>query len=165
MRRGLETAMEVRVGGSSLAGLAVLAMVRAADASVLTVEVEGFADTVGQAVLRLHDSSESDLEAPARLILKSLVRDGRAIFVANGLVPGRYALVAFHDRNGNGVVDHGWTGFPVEPLAFSNGFRPGVQAGMPTHSKVAIPIALSAESIRLRLAMVDASTFFRRSAE
>ncbi|MCA3255396.1 MAG: DUF2141 domain-containing protein [Alphaproteobacteria bacterium] len=37
-----------------------------------------------------------------------------------GLAPGRYAIKAFYDANGNGRMDTNPFGMPIEPFAFSN---------------------------------------------
>lgn len=37
-----------------------------------------------------------------------------------GLEPGEYAIKAFHDLNGNGMLDTNLMGIPNEPFAFSN---------------------------------------------
>ena len=37
--------------------------------------------------------------------------------------PGTYAIKAYHDRNGNGRLDTGAFGAPVEPYGFSNDAR------------------------------------------
>lgn len=39
------------------------------------------------------------------------------------LPPGRYALAAYHDENGNGKLDRAWNGMPEEAYGFSNGLR------------------------------------------
>ena len=50
-----------------------------------------------------------------------------------GLPPGRYAVAAYQDVNGNGELDKVPPGIPTEPYAFSNdvgrGRRPGVRSG------------------------------------
>ena len=40
--------------------------------------------------------------------------------VFGGLKPGRYAIKAFHDVNGDGKLDTNPFGAPTEPYAFSN---------------------------------------------
>lgn len=53
---------------------------------------------------------------------------GRAIDVSSGtgtatftgLEPGKYAIRAFHDLNGNSTLDTNALGLPSEPFAFSN---------------------------------------------
>jgi len=39
----------------------------------------------------------------------------------SGLAPGRYAVAAFQDLNGNRMLDRSPVGVPVEPYGFSNG--------------------------------------------
>jgi len=42
--------------------------------------------------------------------------------------PGRYAVVMFHDANGNGVLDQGPLGIPTEGFGFSNNVIPLLMA-------------------------------------
>ena len=41
-------------------------------------------------------------------------------FVFEGLQPGRYAVAAFQDLNGNGSLERSKLGLPLEPFGFSN---------------------------------------------
>ncbi len=49
------------------------------------------------------------------------LRSGRAAVSFAGLEPGEYAISAYYDANGNGKLDAGLFGRPVEPYGFSNG--------------------------------------------
>jgi uncharacterized protein (DUF2141 family) len=40
--------------------------------------------------------------------------------VFNNLEAGRYAIILFHDENGNGRLDKNFWGVPTEPYGFSN---------------------------------------------
>jgi len=40
------------------------------------------------------------------------------------LPPGRYALALYHDVNNNVKLDKNFVGYPKEPYAFSNNYRP-----------------------------------------
>lgn len=42
-----------------------------------------------------------------------------AVTVAN-VPPGRYGVVAYHDRNNNGTADRNFLGIPTEDVGFSN---------------------------------------------
>lgn len=53
-------------------------------------------------------------------------RDGRVQVTIAGLPAGRYAVAAFHDVNGNQLLDRNWLGVPSEPVAFSHDARPGL---------------------------------------
>lgn len=49
------------------------------------------------------------------------VRAGGAGIALGELPPGRYALFAMHDANGNGDLDRNLIGLPTEDYGFSNG--------------------------------------------
>lgn len=52
-------------------------------------------------------------------LLQFPLADGNEMTMDAELPPGRYALRAFIDLNGNGELDTGALGKPVEPFAFS----------------------------------------------
>lgn len=41
---------------------------------------------------------------------------------------GEYAIVLFHDKDGNGILNQKIFGIPTEPFAFSNNVRPKLSA-------------------------------------
>jgi uncharacterized protein (DUF2141 family) len=43
--------------------------------------------------------------------------------VLTNLDPGQYAIILFHDENGNGKLDTNALGVPSEPYGFSNNVR------------------------------------------
>ena len=45
---------------------------------------------------------------------------GSIRFVVRDLPPGRYAINAFHDENGNGQLDSNIVGVPTEGYGFAN---------------------------------------------
>lgn len=51
------------------------------------------------------------------------IAGGAAKCVFPGVVPGAYAVAAFHDENGNGKLDTNFLGIPKEGLAASNDAR------------------------------------------
>lgn len=55
---------------------------------------------------------------------KQRMQAGLARLTVRGLAPGKYALFAFCDQNGNGKLDEDSFGVPKEPFGFSNA-RPG----------------------------------------
>lgn len=48
------------------------------------------------------------------------MRGGKARVVFAGLAPGRYAVRAYADENGNGKLDTNLVGLPIERYGFSN---------------------------------------------
>ncbi|HWI86406.1 MAG TPA: DUF2141 domain-containing protein [Sphingomonas sp.] len=47
-------------------------------------------------------------------------RTGQVAIMIEGVPPGRYAVQAFHDANGDGKLGTGWFGIPNEGIGFSN---------------------------------------------
>ena len=47
-------------------------------------------------------------------IMKSTIRSRGSTCVFTGVEPGTYAIVAFHDKNGNGNIDKNFLGIPTE---------------------------------------------------
>ena len=63
----------------------------------------------------------ADAGLDARIDVASLLRLPDVITTTfTGLVPGRYAIKAFHDVNGDGKMGSNPFGMPTEPFAFSN---------------------------------------------
>jgi len=53
---------------------------------------------------------------------------GEVSMAGPDLPPGRYAISAFFDLNGNGELDTNFFGIPSEPYGFSNQVRPAMRA-------------------------------------
>jgi len=93
-------------------------MASAACGGQLSVTVRFPADT-GTVVVAVYDSDDAfaDLRDP----FKSLAvpaGSGEAVLF-DGLPAGRYAVMAYHDENGNRELDQNFLGIPREPLGFS----------------------------------------------
>jgi uncharacterized protein (DUF2141 family) len=106
----------------AMAGLIALAAVPpAARATTLTVTFTVTDAPTGQILLNLYDS-EAAHDAGGTPVSQAAVpvKDGQAIARFEGLAPGRYAIKAFHDLNGDGELNSNPFGMPIEPFAFSN---------------------------------------------
>lgn len=103
----------------ALAGaLAFGAPARAAD---LTLSFEGVKTPTGAVLLSLWDSEEAYASGKAPVAERRLSVEGdKASGVVTGLKPGRYAVKAFHDVDGDGKMAANPFGMPTEPFAFSN---------------------------------------------
>jgi uncharacterized protein (DUF2141 family) len=97
-------------------GLCVVA--QAADAATLLVRLEGVRPGMG--FLKVAVCARSFDEAGCTI--GSFRRAGEAVesFVFPDMTPGRYAIAAYQDVNGNGELDKIPPGIPTEPYAFSN---------------------------------------------
>lgn len=135
----------------------------AAAAGELRISVDGIRSTRGSVVIGLYDNPETFVRAmePSAGFLNDPARFGAVALRANGalkstvvfgnLEPGRYAVIAFHDENGNGILDRNFLGVPLEPYGFSNGrhgyFRP------PTFDEAAVVVDGGDGAIRIVLIM------------
>jgi uncharacterized protein (DUF2141 family) len=103
-------------------------------AGELRITVEGIRSQNGAILIGLYDSVESFnraielsdkegfLNDPARVVGAALRANvamrGEVVFT--NLEPGQYAIICFHDENGNGRLDKSFWGVPSEPYGFSN---------------------------------------------
>ncbi|MFN9846920.1 MAG: DUF2141 domain-containing protein [Alphaproteobacteria bacterium] len=103
-------------------GVSVLAPgVRAQDTASLDVTFAGLKATQGAIMFTLVNSEEAynDKAKPVAAVMLP-VAAATATRTFRGLAPGRYAIKAFHDLNGDGKMNANPFGIPTEPFAFSN---------------------------------------------
>ena len=67
----------------------------------------------------------------------------------DGIPPGRYAVQAYHDEDGDGRLRRSLFGIPTEAIGFSRDAR--VRLGAPSFEDAAIDVAEPATATRLRL--------------
>jgi uncharacterized protein (DUF2141 family) len=105
-----------------VAALAVAASAHAAEpAGDLTVTFQGMKAKTGAVMLSLVGSEDAYSDkAPAAGQAIVPVSGETASTTFKGLAPGRYAIKAFHDVNGDGKMGANPFGMPTEPFAFSN---------------------------------------------
>jgi uncharacterized protein (DUF2141 family) len=100
----------------------------------LTITIDGLRRSGGTVLVGLYDSRASfdraielagefgflndpNRVAGAALRANDMLRGGVTF---RNLPPGRYAVILFHDENGNGRLDKNFWGVPTEPYGFSN---------------------------------------------
>lgn len=105
--------------------------------SELRVTVEGIRSQQGTILIGLYDSLQSFTRAielsdkegflndPDRFAAVALRANAamKSAVVFTNLDPGQYAIILFHDENGNGKLDSNALGMPTEPYGFSNNVR------------------------------------------
>lgn len=90
-------------------------------AAELTVRIEGLRGTDGQLLVAVSASAAAWDGSAENAAARALVVDGDAMeLVFADLAPGRYAVQALHDGNGNGRLDSNVLGMPIEGYGFSN---------------------------------------------
>lgn len=120
-----------------LAGLFLLSAVAAARGGEVGVSVENPPGT-GTVVALLFDSPDAfaDLRNPLQTL--ALQPGGKEPARFENLTAGSYAVLVFHDVNGNGALDLNFLGIPREPLGFSNRYW---AKGEPSFSGAAFEVA------------------------
>ena len=119
-----------------LAGVLILVALLA-NASELRITVEGIRSQQGTILIGLYDSLQSftraiqlsdkegflnDSDRFAAVALRANAAMKSAVVLTN-LDPGQYAIILFHDENGNGKLDSNALGVPTEPYGLSNNVR------------------------------------------
>jgi uncharacterized protein (DUF2141 family) len=117
------------VGGADELAGARGEITAASDAAVpaeasLVVSIVGFASARGGLAIALFDDA-ADFDNQTNAIRKAYLSVDRleAHWALDALPPGEYAVLAYHDRNGNRAIDFRALGLPKEPVAVSNGAR------------------------------------------
>jgi uncharacterized protein (DUF2141 family) len=91
-----------------------------AAALTLTIEVAGARSAQGSVNAALYASETGWLKVDNAVQAHKLPSAGdKTVLVFTGLAPGRYALSAYHDENGNGRLDTNVLGMPTERYAFT----------------------------------------------
>lgn len=109
-----------------VAFLALAAATLGADAqaapAALTVAFEGIKTETGAIMVALFDSEAAFDGSDGKPVHSAMIpaTAARVETVIAGLAPGRYAIKAFHDVDGDGKLRTNPFGMPLEPFAFSN---------------------------------------------
>ena len=116
-----------------VAGWSLWSVSRAAEVAVTVENPPG----TGTVVALLYNSADAfgDLREP--LQRKPISAGEKEPIRFEGLAAGTYAVVVFHDENGNGELDPNFMGIPREPLGFSQRYW---AKGAPQFSGAAFPV-------------------------
>lgn len=93
-----------------------------ANASVV-LTFKGMSNSTGQVMGALFDNEGAWRGGAPVRGLELKIEGGEATTTLSGLKPGRYAVRAFHDIDGDGKLSVNPFGTPTEPVAFSNNAR------------------------------------------
>lgn len=116
----------------------------------LTVAFQGVTKRDGVVLCAVFDSKtayDANTGPVRTILLPAAEGDFSATF--GGLPPGRYAVKAFHDRDGNGKMKFNPLGMPLEPYGFSNNAR--APFGPPSWRAAGFEVKSGANSQAIRL--------------
>ena len=121
-------------------------------AADLAIEVRGVRSTDGRVYVAVH-GPESKAEFPSGAGAVDRFRESARVgvihLIARDLPPGRYAVNAFHDENGNGELDTNLVGVPSEGYGFAN--DPTIRFGPPDFEAAAVTVGERSEVAVLTL--------------
>ncbi|GAB5502184.1 DUF2141 domain-containing protein [Pyruvatibacter sp.] len=128
-------------------GLATASLTAPALPGVLEIAVDGTKAGVGTVRVNLYASKAAFLKQEDAQAEVAVPEDGASKLTFADLAPGEYAAVAYQDLNGNGELDRGLFGIPLEPIGFSNGAVPVFSA--PDFEDAAVSVADGATAIEI----------------
>lgn len=96
----------------------LLCLTGAAHAATVVVTVDGIQPAQARVFVNLCDDGLDPRACPDGQV--ALASDAAAVLTFRDVAPGTYAVAAFEDLNGNGVLDRSQNGLPLEPYGFSN---------------------------------------------
>ena len=122
-----------------------------ADMTSLRIKVVGLKSDRGRVAYALFDSATSYERrgAPVKEGF-AVIRDRQSEWVLDDLAPGEYALMLFHDRNGNRRLDTNAIRVPTEPYGFSNNVRGAFGPPAYEHAKFLVPSNGTVIEVKLR---------------
>ncbi len=94
----------------------------------LTVRLTGAASDAGEIWVGLYAGEQAYDDGDEIASAFVPVSDGSAETVFEGVQPGAYGVIAFHDANGDGDFTRNFVGIPQERYGFSNNPRPRFRA-------------------------------------
>lgn len=136
-----------------MAGVFLAALLAAgqaqAEAAKLTVRLAGIGDAGGQLRVSLYRDPETFRKEDRALRVATLpATAGSAEVVFDGLEPGRYALMAYHDANGDNRLNLRLGMFPTEGYGLSN--NPKI-FGPPKFADSAFEVTAPANSVSINI--------------
>ena len=120
-----------------------------AEAETLTVKLSGLRGRTGVVrVMLWKDAAGFPTKLEKAIATRSAAVAGPDSEVSfAGLQRGSYAAAAYVDENNNGILDRSIFGWPVEPVAASNGARGRI--GPPSFSDAVFELKQAAQTIQL----------------
>ncbi|MEN9628570.1 MAG: hypothetical protein RJA10_1797, partial [Pseudomonadota bacterium] len=104
-------------------GMALLGLVPVlAEAATLSLEIEPVASATGTLQVAVYDSEAGFRKKAVRAVKVAAVAGVTRLQIAD-LPPGEYAVILFHDLNGNDQLDSNLMGIPKEPWGGSIGSK------------------------------------------
>jgi uncharacterized protein (DUF2141 family) len=90
------------------------------DGQSVTAIIKNVNSDKGTVRFAIYNSEESYLQRKFVAVESSEIKDGVAQVTFSGLEPDVYAIICYHDENGNNMLDFQENGMPVEDYGATN---------------------------------------------
>jgi uncharacterized protein (DUF2141 family) len=127
--------------------LPLMLCLNAAEAATLTVTLDGAKTGGGPLTVLLFDQADG-FPRESRASSRHVLPQGQTTLALNGLKPGQYAVLAYHDEDGNGEMNRFLGMIPREGWGLSN--NPAV-SGKPVFKDAAIDVPENGRAVTLHL--------------
>lgn len=118
-----------------------------AAAATLSVQVDGAQAGGGPVTVLLFDRADG-FPTEARAFQRHALAPGQTTLLLEGLAPGRYAVMAYHDADGNGELNRLFGMIPQEGWGLSN--NPAVR-GKPAFKDAAVEVPEAGAAVTVKL--------------
>lgn len=122
----------------------------------LSIQVKGIETQRGSIMVALYNNSETFLIEPFKTTAAPATGTSQIIEL-NDLPSGSYAVAIFHDENGNGDLDRGEYGIPLEKFGFSNNVIP--KMGPPSFEECKIDVVSDTQT---EIRLISAYSAFKK---
>jgi uncharacterized protein (DUF2141 family) len=132
--------------------LALAASVLPAQAADITVDIQPLPSSEGWVMVSLFERSADyphNIRYGQRIAASRQVAGQPLQLVFTQLQPGRYALLAYQDKDGNGKLNTNLMGIPNEPVGFSNNAK--ASFGQPSFDSAAFEVGPQGARVNLTL--------------
>lgn len=85
----------------------------------IKVQISGLVSNEGQVIVEIYNNSNDYLKNPS-LRKVAIIEKGKADVSFEGIQTGTYAIMCYHDENGNNKLDLNSKGRPMEKVGVSN---------------------------------------------
>jgi len=114
-----------------ITGASAFAQSPAPQQNILRVHLDGFRSNNGKAHCTLYNDAAAFPSNDDKALKEGdspSIADASTEIDFSGIPRGKYAVVCFHDENGNGKFDENMLGMPKEGYCFSNNVKPRFSA-------------------------------------
>lgn len=132
---------------SAYYALPLMLALTGAEAATLNVALDGVKAGGGKLTVLLYERAEG-FPKEARASQRFVLPQGKTTLAIDGLKPGQYAVMAYHDEDGNGELNRLFGMIPQEGWGLSN--NPKV-SGKPAFKDAAVTLAEPDSTITIQL--------------